>query len=307
MEAIKRGNARGGAGRRALVVHAAASVAAMGCAMTGEHEGAPGWPDDAFTRSADAAKVSYRDTPRPWVIGHRGLGEGELENFLPSFVAAIEVEGAVGVELDVALTRDGLVVVMHDARLDRTTQCTGCVAEHTLAEIQRCAARDADGSIHPPSLAEVLAALAGREVEPLIMIDTKPGPTGGCPAVVPDEASVLGERVGEAIERAGTSRFTGVQGATDLLLGVRRFDPEALTLHWGPIGEATAEASDHGFSGVATGLEHLDRASVADARARGLLIDTFVVDAPIDIAAAVAYGVDVVETDRIGAVLGSFQ
>jgi glycerophosphoryl diester phosphodiesterase len=307
MERMKRVMTRRSAGRPTLALSAAVSVAAIGCTMPVDQDGVPGWPDDAFARSAGAPKVSYRDTPRPWVIGHRGLGKDEFENLLPSLVAAIEKEGAVGIEVDVALTRDGQAVAMHDSRLDRTTQCTGCVAEHTLAEIQSCAASDAGGSIYPPSLAEVLAALRGLPVEPLIMIDTKFGPGDGCPIVAPNEASMLGERIVDEIERAGTSRFTGVQGTTDLLLAVRRRDPDVLTLYQGPIGEATAAASEHGFSGIAVSLKYLDRASLAGARARGLLIDTYVVNAPIDVATAVSYDVDVLETDRVRAVLESFQ
>lgn len=305
MEAMKRRTSRRSAGRSGLALGAAVSLASIGCTV--DRESAPGWPDGAFARGAGAPEVSYRDTPRPWVIGHRGLGKNELENMLPSLVAAIEVEGAVGVELDVALTRDGQVVTMHDARLDRTTRCTGCVSERTLAEIQSCAASDAGFPIYPPSLAEVLAALRGLPVEPLIMIDTKSGPREGCPSIAPDEPSLLGERIVEEIQRAGTSRFTGVQGPADLLLAVRRGDPGVLTLFQGPISEGIAAASHHGFTGIAVELESLDRASVAAARARGLFIDTYVIDAPIDVATAVSYGVDVLETDRIRSVLDAFR
>lgn len=296
---------RRSAGRPGLALCAAVGLASIGCAV--DREGAPGWPDSAFARSAGAPEVSYRDTPRPWVIGHRGLGQDELENMLPSIVAAIEVERAVGAEIDVALTRDGQVVAMHDGRLDRTTRCTGCVLERTLAEIQSCAASDGGSSIHPPSLAEVLAALRDLPVEPLIMLDAKAGPREGCPGGGADEASMLGEQIVEEIQRAGTSRFTGVQGPADLLLAVRRRDPDVLTLFQGPIREGIVAASHGGFTGIASGLEHLDGASVADARARGLFIDTYVVNAPIDIAMAVSYGVDALETDRIRAVLDSFQ
>ena len=78
----------------------------------------------------------YFDLPRPIVIGHRGAS-GELpENTLPAFERALS-RGAAILETDVHLTRDGEVVLCHDPQLDRTTDGSGAVEDHTLAELQR--------------------------------------------------------------------------------------------------------------------------------------------------------------------------
>jgi glycerophosphoryl diester phosphodiesterase len=78
----------------------------------------------------------YFDLPKPIVFGHRGAS-GELpENTLPAFERAI-AQGAAILETDVHLTRDGEVVICHDALVDRTTEGRGPVAELTLAELQR--------------------------------------------------------------------------------------------------------------------------------------------------------------------------
>lgn len=74
----------------------------------------------------------YLDLPRPIPIGHRGAAGEAPENTLPSFARALEV-GATILESDVHLTRDGHVVVHHDATLDRTTEARGPLAERTLA------------------------------------------------------------------------------------------------------------------------------------------------------------------------------
>jgi glycerophosphoryl diester phosphodiesterase len=71
-------------------------------------------------------------------------------------------EGADGIELDVELTADGALIVMHDDTLDRTTTCTGCVSHRTLAEIQECRLLDGEGTPtteQPPTLDEVFAIL----------------------------------------------------------------------------------------------------------------------------------------------------
>jgi glycerophosphoryl diester phosphodiesterase len=78
----------------------------------------------------------YFDLPTPIVIGHRGAS-GELpENTLPAFERAI-AQGAAILETDAHLTRDGEVVLSHDPLVDRTTDGSGAIEEHTLAELQR--------------------------------------------------------------------------------------------------------------------------------------------------------------------------
>jgi glycerophosphoryl diester phosphodiesterase len=78
----------------------------------------------------------FFDLPRPIVIGHRGAS-GELpENTLPAFERALS-RGAAILETDAHLTRDGEVVLCHDPQLDRTTDGSGAIEEHTLAELQR--------------------------------------------------------------------------------------------------------------------------------------------------------------------------
>ncbi len=73
---------------------------------------------------------------KPRVFGHRGAAGLAPENTLPSFALALAL-GADVLELDVHGSRDGAIVVIHDATLDRTTNGTGPVREHTLHQLQR--------------------------------------------------------------------------------------------------------------------------------------------------------------------------
>jgi glycerophosphoryl diester phosphodiesterase len=68
-------------------------------------------------------------------IGHRGLMGVEPENTLRSFVRA-EREGMDFVELDLHLSKDGRLVVMHDAEVDRTTGGHGAISDFTLSELR---------------------------------------------------------------------------------------------------------------------------------------------------------------------------
>jgi len=70
----------------------------------------------------------------PLILGHRGVPTRAPENTLVGFREAIEL-GADGIELDVHLSRDGHLMVIHDERLERTTDGSGLVGEKSLAEL----------------------------------------------------------------------------------------------------------------------------------------------------------------------------
>jgi glycerophosphoryl diester phosphodiesterase len=89
-------------------------------------------------------------------IGHRGAMGIEPENTLRSFVRA-EQEGLDVIELDLHLSKDGALVVMHDAEVDRTTDGTGRIGDFTLAELREL---DAGQGERIPTFEEVLDAVA---------------------------------------------------------------------------------------------------------------------------------------------------
>jgi len=73
---------------------------------------------------------------KPLILAHRGARTQAPENTLAAFRLAIE-QGADGIELDVRLSADGEVVVMHDETLDRTTNGRGRVKQYSLDELKR--------------------------------------------------------------------------------------------------------------------------------------------------------------------------
>ncbi|MFD7320447.1 glycerophosphodiester phosphodiesterase [Streptomyces sp. NPDC059875] len=88
-------------------------------------------------------------------IGHRGVMGVEPENTLRSFVRAEQV-GMDVIELDLHLSKDGALVVMHDADVGRTTDGSGAIAEKTLAELREL---DAGAGERVPVFEEVLDAV----------------------------------------------------------------------------------------------------------------------------------------------------
>src|SRR3954468_24512262 len=70
----------------------------------------------------------------PQVVAHRGASEVEAEHTLAAYRRAIE-DGADGLECDVRLTRDGVLVCVHDRRIDRTSSGRGVVSTLELADL----------------------------------------------------------------------------------------------------------------------------------------------------------------------------
>lgn len=98
------------------------------------------------------------------VIAHRGGRAYQPENTMAAFAQAVE-DGADWLEFDVQMSNDGVLVVIHDETVDRTTNGTGAVADLTLSELK---ALDAGDGQHIPTFAEVidLAAEAGVRILP---------------------------------------------------------------------------------------------------------------------------------------------
>jgi len=109
------------------------------------------------------------------VIAHRGDSAHRPENTAAAFASALEA-GVTLVELDVQMTADGHVVVLHDPRVDRTTDGRGDVRAMTLAEVKTLSAGyparfgDAYAGERVPTLAEALGLIHGRA---RVMIEIK--------------------------------------------------------------------------------------------------------------------------------------
>ncbi len=146
----------------------------------------------------------------PLNIGHRGAAGDAPENTLPAFELALR-QGADGIELDVHLSADGVPVVIHDSRLERTTSGIGPVSQEVLASLRRLDAGSWFNRRYPsrarpryagqkiPLLAEVLAWVRARKC--LAFVEIKQGRR-----VYPGiEEKVLAE-----IDRAAVAQFTTV-------------------------------------------------------------------------------------------------
>lgn len=111
----------------------------------------------------------FRYSPqRPVVIsGHRGgMTAGYPENCIESFEKTLGMMPSF-FEIDPRLTRDSVIVLMHDATIDRTTNGTGRVSDYTWEELRQFRLRDRDGNLTPyriPTLEECIRWSQGKTI-----------------------------------------------------------------------------------------------------------------------------------------------
>jgi glycerophosphoryl diester phosphodiesterase len=241
---------------------------------------------------------------KPLVIAHRGDSAHRPENTLASFASALEL-GAELVELDVQLTRDGHVVVIHDPTLDRTTTGRGPVRESTLAEIRALSAGYPEkfGSVFAgervPTLAEVLHLLRGR-AKALVEIKHE------AVSERDDDGGLEARAVAETRKTAEPQGVAFLSFARRALVRCRRLAPEIPRGHLfyrASPEEVLAGAREAETDLVMPQKGMLSADLVARLQAAGLKVATWVVDEPDELKALLPYGLFGVGSNRPGVLL----
>jgi glycerophosphoryl diester phosphodiesterase len=243
------------------------------------------------------------DTPAlPRVIGHRGAAAAAPENTLASLRKAKKL-GASWVEFDVKLTRDGVPVLMHDERLDRTTSGRGEVALTTLDELQKL---DAGGWFAPafrgepvPTLEAALALCA--ELGLGINVEIKPSP-GRAVETARVTVEVLRARWPGGLPAPLISSFE-----RSCLVVARELAPElprgylerGLPLRW------QAELARYGCRTLHLNARRVGARQRAAVLAAGVPLLLYTVNEPEHARELLEAGVAAVFTDRVGEVLAA--
>ncbi|MGO9830019.1 MAG: glycerophosphodiester phosphodiesterase [Myxococcaceae bacterium] len=241
-------------------------------------------------------------------ISHRGGAALAPENTRAAFDAAVERWHTDVLELDVHLTRDGALVVSHDATLERCTNGTGRIAEATLAELQQLDAGyrfTPDGGktfpfrgqgVRLPSLHEVLRAYPGLPLNLELKADT-PGAAealarevrgmGAGPRVcLGSELDALGQKLVALLPEV--AHFYPHQALSQAVLALKA-------------GEPVAEDTPYSVLDMPYRLGDVvlvDAAFLAAAARVGKWVNVWTVDAEEDMRTLVALGVGGIMTDR---------
>lgn len=211
---------------------------------------------------------------RVWRIGHRGAAGHAPENTLAAIHKGIDLEVDF-VELDVRRTVDGVLVALHDATVNRTTNGKGRVDRLSREDVQKFNAGNGE---HIPTLEQVLKVAAGRAG---LILELK--------------VNGVAQQIVEAVRGAG---FPGpviyASFLHDELTQVRAVDPEAsLMVLFGRLPHPPVSRAME-FSPSHVGLRH-DTATrhLVDAfHQAGLLVFVYTANRPGDIQSALSAGVD---------------
>ena len=212
-------------------------------------------------------------------IGHRGASGYEPENTLLSFQKALDL-GVDILELDVQVCGTGQLVVIHDMRIDRTTNGSGYVFNKTFEELR---VLDAGKKQKIPTLREALD-LAARRAE--INIELK---SGGAAGPVFDVIREYVENKGWHWDDFHVSSFDHYE-----LREFSRLAPQVRTgtiIAGIPLGYARCAAELNSYS-FHVSKEFINRRLVDDAHERGLKVFAYTLDYPEDIQRAKSLNVD---------------
>ncbi len=213
-------------------------------------------------------------------VGHRGAAGVLPENTLQGFRYALDL-GVDAVECDVHLSRDGHLILMHDEKVDRTTNGTGRLAEMDFAEIR---ALDAGGGQTVPTLEELLELVRGR-CELLCELKA-------------DAATAPAARAVKASGMGGQVLF--ISFSLPRLAEVKRHGAglQVGALLSGPNARHLDRALELGVRHVGVHYRSLTAATVERAKEAGVEIGAWTPNELGEMKAMIALGVDCLTTDR---------
>jgi glycerophosphoryl diester phosphodiesterase len=256
---------------------------------------------------------------RPQIVAHRGASEDAAEHTLAAYRRAIEA-GADALECDVRLTRDGVLVCVHDRRIDRTSDGRGVVSALELADLSdldfsswHASHAEAPDLEHGPddvdrrvlTLERLLEMIAdcGRPIE--LAIETK-HPTRYAGLVELTLVELLARFGVDCPDADGRSAARVMSFASSSLRRVRALAPAVPTVYLmqrvplrlrDGVPPAPADAVGPSLRALRVLPSYVERA-----HAHGVPVHVWTVDEPEDVDYVVELGVDVVITNRPAAV-----
>lgn len=239
---------------------------------------------------------------QPAIIAHRGASFAAPENTLPAFREAWK-EKAEGIELDIWLTKDGKIVVIHDGTTKRTTDRDLVVKDHPLEELRKLDAGIWKGEkwkeLPLPTLEEVLAELPDGKV---IYIEIKCGPE-----ILTELACIIAAS-GKPLDhmRIIDFNFDTLVKAREVVPGVKMLwlvsgKKNAITQQvvYPDLAELAEKASSAGLAGLDLNDGFpLDAAAVAGIKAKGLTLAVWTVNDAENARRLASAGVDAIATDH---------
>ena len=229
------------------------------------------------------------------IYAHRGASGWDTkyapENTMPAFEKAIEM-GADGIELDVQLTKDGVIVICHDERIDRTSDGIGWLKDYTLKELREFSFSKTHpeyGDIKIPTLREFLEFMAptgrGLNIELKTGVIYYDGLEEKTAAMV-EEFGMNDRVIYSSFNHYSLKLLKHIipKARIGLLMGQNFVDVPGYTTMM------QAEA-------VHPNYQHIDKAYIDNCHDNGIKVNTWTIDPIVDLKRFCEYGVDIIITD----------
>lgn len=228
----------------------------------------------------------------PRMTAHRGAGIEYDENTVGAVRQSYEM-GVRAFEVDLRLTKDDKLVLLHDPTVDRTSNGKGSIEEMTLEEVRALRTKKND---EPIPTAEDLCAYLKDKPEAFLELEMKTTDE----KVYPEERlDLYCKLLHEAASVLPKGRHVYISFDQRVLKAIRRLDPAApiMLLTSKPTEETITEALALGSNRVAVKMDATPRSFVTAAKKAGLMVSGWTAASKADLKLAAALGFDTITTD----------
>lgn len=235
---------------------------------------------------------------RPYVVAHRGISGKAPENTLASFALACETPGIDMIELDVRLSKENEVMVLHDRTLQRTSTGNGAARIYTVAEMKEF---DAGSWFDPvfsteriPTLREVLTLVNKRR---WVNIELKSD------FFFPEKPELLERRVLETVGELGCDECVMYSSFNHrMMANIKRFNPKAITGVLYSVGRDFGRLPSNlagrvGASVFVCAKREVTKRMLDDARTNGIAFYVYTLNSTSSVSKMIELGVDGILSD----------
>ncbi|MBL4657105.1 MAG: hypothetical protein JKX73_03835 [Flavobacteriales bacterium] len=249
-------------------------------------------------KKADLGGISNLNNNEIQTIGHGGMGitSSYPINTYESLTAALSA-GADGVELDVQMTKDSVLVAFHNVTMDENTSCTGMINDLTLAELKECRYVNEIFGIHRILILREMVTAWKDQGEKTIVFDCKLLTNFNRDTFL----TAFADQLIQLIESMEGQHDVLIESQEAAFLGQIKVIKPNYKLFFYPedFGYGLVVARAYGFYGLSIKSESVSEVQIEEAHAGGFRVAVWNIDSRKDNVAAINKSPDYIQTDKL--------